>query len=295
MTEPTKPVDDITPPTKKLPSKPKPKAKVKAKPKPKKKPAVPMVIGPDGVGMRVIKKRGRKPSGNYLPWEEAKAFIQGEMIPSRGKYAEWFDMNKPKQLSKYPYRTYAKEWVTWNDFLGTNNAFSFAGTTKWRDINEATKWAHDLRLKTFYEWRDFCKSGKLPPDIPARPDLTYSTWKSWPHWLGSTLQATMEVQQAIQKTTLYYIVHEPGVPENVLSFNIETGGFSAIKSKWERERFTIVKMFWFDNNKVDKIKYIVETLSKPYLGMENQRIVPNVWEIIWHLDMFLETAIPPQT
>lgn len=278
-------VEKVVPVKKKLPAKT--KITVKKKKKPVKKPAS---NSTEDTGKKTA---GRKPSGNYLPWDEAKAFVQSEMIPSRGKYMEWFDANKPKRLPKYPYRTY-KEWISWNDFLATNNVFSFPVAVKWRDIAEATKWVHELRLKTFAEWRDFCKEGKLPKDIPARPDLTYATWRSWPHWLGSTLQAAIEVQQAVQKTTIYYIMHEKDVPENVLTFSTESGGFSALKSRWDRDQFTLIKMFWFDQTKIDKIKYIVESLSRPHLGLESQRIVPNVWEIIWHLDMFLETAIPPR-
>ena len=44
-----------------------------------------------------------------------------------------------------------------------------------------------LGLKSETEWRDYCKSGKKPADIPANPHKAYAEagWTSWGDWLGT--------------------------------------------------------------------------------------------------------------
>ena len=66
--------------------------------------------GPEA-SLREKKKRGRPKNENYLPWDEARAFIRDELLPSRGKFFEWWDRNKPKAIPRFPYRVY-KEWTT---------------------------------------------------------------------------------------------------------------------------------------------------------------------------------------
>lgn len=234
------------------------------------------------------KKRGRPKNENYLSFEEAREFIRSEMLPSRGKFFEWWDRNKPKAVPRFPYRVYEKEWTTWNDFLGTNNKFNEKIGTKWRSLTEATVFVHTLKIKTQTEWLEFCRtSEQLPADIPARPDLVYDNWRSWGHWLGNKPVEAMQEKREQQKIQVYYITHDQGTPLNVLNFGIETT-VGAMKERWERDKCDIVRMFWWDPAKANVVKQIIDSLSSPYLGYERQRIVPNVWEIIYLLQMHLD-------
>lgn len=239
---------------------------------------------------KASKKRGRPKNENYLGWDEAREFMRSEMIPSRGKFFEWWERNKPKAIPRFPYRVYQEEWTSWNDFLGTNNKFNEKIGTKWRPFLEATAWALRQSLKSQTEWMEFCKlEGKLPADIPARPDLVYDEWRSWSHWLGNKpIEALQSKQEVAQKIQVYYIIHEQGSPQNVLSFGIEPAGPTALKHRWEEERFDVIRLFWYDPEKSTIIKHIVEALSSTYQGYERQRIVPNVWEIVYHLEMHLD-------
>ncbi len=235
------------------------------------------------------KKRGRPKNENYLPWGEAREFMRGEMIPSRGKFFEWWSRNKPKAIPRFPYRVY-KEWVSWNDFLGTDNKFNEKVGRSWRQLDEASMWVHKLKLGSQAQWMDWCKEvGNLPVDIPARPDLVYDKWRSWKHWLGSKTVEAVEAKQQAQRHAVYYIVHESDVPINVFTYGTDNGGLSALKERWEREKFDLCKMFWYDPKKSTVIKQIVEAFSTPYLGNEKQRITPNVWEIVAYLEIHLET------
>lgn len=236
------------------------------------------------------KKRGRPKNENYLPWEEARTLMRDEMIPSRGKFFEWWDVNKPKAIPRFPYRVYKDEWTSWNDFLGTNNKFNEKVGTKWRPFLEATAWALTLGLQGQQDWMDYSRQeGNLPADIPARPDLVYDGWRSWGHWLGHKTAQKIEAKQEVaKKIQVYYIINYPDVPQNVLTFGIEPMGLSAMKARWQEEGFTIVKMFWYDPVKVGVVKQILDAFSRPYMGQERQRIVPNVWEIVYHMQMHME-------
>lgn len=240
--------------------------------------------GPDQSAKRA---RGRPRNEHYLPFEQAREFMRQEMIPSRGKFYEWWERNKPKAIPRFPYRVY-KEWVSWNDFLGTNNKFNDRGSVKWRSLNEAAQWVHTLQLKSYSEWIEYCRETELPEDIPARPELVYDNWRSWNHWLGNKPAEALQVKQEAARNRIFYIIHEQDAPGNVLTFGIESGGSSALKAWWERDKFEIVKLFWYNQDEAEAVQRIVNVLSTPYMGLNKQRIVPNVWEIVWHLQMRLE-------
>jgi hypothetical protein len=58
--------------------------------------------------------------------------------------------------------------------------------TKSRPFVEARAFVHTLKLASSSAWRDFCASGKRPPDIPSNPQVTYHLeWQSWGDWLGT--------------------------------------------------------------------------------------------------------------
>lgn len=235
------------------------------------------------------KKRGRPKNQNYLSWDEARSHMRSEMIPSRGKYFEWWDRNKPKTIPRFPYRVYQEEWTSWNDFLGTNNKFNEKVGTKWRPFLEAVSWAIKRGLKSQNEWMEFCKQeGLLPEDIPARPDLVYEEWRGWPHWLGSRPTELVQAQQEIKKTHIYYIIHTADAPLNVLTFGIDPNGLTSFKHRWEDEKFEIVRMYWWDSDKSERVQKIVRALSSSMYDDETRRIVPNTWELLYYLGMELQ-------
>lgn len=235
------------------------------------------------------KRRGRPKNMNYLPWEEAREAMRMEMLPSRGKFFEWWDRNKPKAIPRFPYRVYT-EWVSWNDFLGTDNKFNEKIGTKWRPFLEAVAWANKRGLKNQTEWMEYARSAEdFPEDIPARPDVVYNEWRGWTHWLGyKTVEAVQTQQELAQKIQVYYIIREQGAPNNVFTFGVEPLGQTVLRQRWERQPFDLIKLFWYDPSKEAIVRQIVTSLSSPYVEQESQRIVPNLWEIIWHLQMHLD-------
>lgn len=235
--------------------------------------------------------RGRPKKSNYISYADAREFVRGELIPSRKRYLEWWERNKPKSIPRFPYRVYAKDWTSWNDYLGNANEFGLRVANNWRPLEEAALWVHSLKIESYTKWMEYCKENTLPEDIPARPDLVYSGWKTWNHWLGNRPMEALDVRKEAMKHQIYYIYHIPGTPENVFNFRLESMGQAALKERWEREQFTFVRLFWFDPEQAGQVQKIVESLSTPYLGDDKQRVCQNIWEINYYLELTLQRIV----
>jgi superfamily II DNA or RNA helicase len=112
---------------------------------------------------------------DWRPFREVQEFARGLNIKSM---REWKKQTLPIDIPYCPQKVYADEWNGWPDFLGTEKA--------WRSFDEAREFAHSLKLRSNTEWREYCRSGKRPLDIPANPDTVYSDeWVSWPDFLGT--------------------------------------------------------------------------------------------------------------
>lgn len=234
-------------------------------------------------------RRGRRKNPHFLTFTEAREFVRSEMIPSRSKFEEWWDRNKPKSIPRFPYRVYREEWKSWNDFLGTDNKFNEKVGTKWRSIQDALVFVHPQRFKTSSEWLEWCRiPGNLPSDIPARPDLVYDTWRSWNHWLGITTTDVLQAKKEQQRNQVFYVVREVGAPANVVTVGVDPSGLSSLKEKWLRERFEILRVFWFDPELGDQITAAISSCSSAYQSNDRIRLVPNVWELIWQLSLLME-------
>jgi len=57
--------------------------------------------------------------------------------------------------------------------------------TKYLSFNEAQKYVHKLDLPHVRAWRDYCRHGHCPPNVPHNPDIAYKNngWTSWTDWL----------------------------------------------------------------------------------------------------------------
>jgi superfamily II DNA or RNA helicase len=79
--------------------------------------------------------------------------------------------------------------MTLRDFAGaiSTRVWESVGRANWREFERAREFVHSLRLKTFPEWLDYCRSGEKPADIPSNAHLTYADtgWVSYGDWLGT--------------------------------------------------------------------------------------------------------------
>ncbi len=65
---------------------------------------------------------------------------------------------------------------------------------KFRSFEDAKKFVQKLGLERQKDWKEFCKSGQNPPDIPTNPHRTYKKdWKGYGDWLGTGRIATNDI------------------------------------------------------------------------------------------------------
>jgi hypothetical protein len=133
----------------------------------------------------------------YRSFRAARAFARKLKLKSR---TEWRALCKgempqlgrlPADIPAAPWLTYAdKGWKGFGDWLGTSSVAP--RFREYRPFLEARAFALGLKLKNTDEWRAFCKGeiqrlGRLPADIPACPNQTYTDkgWKGMGDWLGT--------------------------------------------------------------------------------------------------------------
>ncbi len=123
----------------------------------------------------------------YKNFFEARLFVQ--QLKLKDGYA-WRDFcmsgEKPKDIPANPNQTYKdKGWISMGDWLG--NGVIATSCREFRPFDQAREFARSLNLKSFNEWKEFCKKGLRPSDIPAYPQETYKEkgWISNGDWLGT--------------------------------------------------------------------------------------------------------------
>ena len=80
-------------------------------------PSHPHVIYPEWRGWREFLGVFK---GEWMSYEEAKAFIQAEGITSMTAFRKWKrEGHRPSNFPSNPERKYKEEWTGWGDFLGT--------------------------------------------------------------------------------------------------------------------------------------------------------------------------------
>jgi superfamily II DNA or RNA helicase len=132
----------------------------------------------------------------YRPFEPARAFVRGLGLKTRNEWLRYARSEKrPRDIPIKPERTYAtKGWSGMGDWLGTGAIATHL--RKYRSYEEARVFACSLALSSVSEWRAYCKSSRLPSDIPANPNRQYSHegWTSWAAWLDTATIATNQRQ-----------------------------------------------------------------------------------------------------
>jgi hypothetical protein len=122
----------------------------------------------------------------FLPFSEARDHARSLPLKSQAAWKAYCSSgDKPKNIPAHPEHVYRKMgWLGWGDWLGSG--VTATRTREYRSFVKARAFAHTLELETRSGWRAYCKSGRKPEDIPARPDNTYAEqgWAGWIDWLG---------------------------------------------------------------------------------------------------------------
>lgn len=191
---------------------------------------------------RVPKKRGRRRVN--MSMEEAMTRVRAEGVQSMTEYRKWWDWMRPVRLPKMPDRAYKSEWKGWPYFLGTNNKYPTPNANFWK-YDKAKAFVHTLGLRNKNEWLDFVKSGKKPPQIPARPDAHYrDDWFSWKEWVGRSLLD--RVDTTLSNKEILYIIKYHDKPSNVFRVGISKNTREEFYENAPLRGFDVKDLFNYD-------------------------------------------------
>ena len=126
----------------------------------------------------------------YRSFDDARSFVRCLGLKS---VAEWRAYSKsgkkPDDIPAKPDNTYAKDgWAGTGDWLGTGTLATYL--RQYWSFKKARAFVRGLGLKSRDEWREYCKSGKKPADIPNAPQKVYAKagWAGDGDWLGYATQ-----------------------------------------------------------------------------------------------------------
>lgn len=222
-------------------------------------------------------KRGRKRKN--FEFEEARDLVRRESLSSLVDYKKWYAFNRPSRLPKRPDRAYKMDWKGWSDFLGTNNPFPCVKRS-YRPYREARAFAHSLRFSNRQQWLDYCRSGKKPKDVPARPDIVYQKskeWFTWREFLGYNVAE--RIVSNVESNHIMFILKAPNRPSNVFNIGSTNGGTSAVFHIQNEYKYQIVAMFAHDG-KFDINSFITRFAAPFWDGNQGEYVVFNLAELM---------------
>jgi superfamily II DNA or RNA helicase len=123
----------------------------------------------------------------FLPFKRARTFARTLNLKNFSDWADYCGSGKrPADIPSNPHLAYERDgWSGYGDWLGTGRVSSWGH--RYRSFKAARAFTRRLGLKSGTEWRRYCKSGKKPTDIPAKPYRVYanSGWVGLNNWLGT--------------------------------------------------------------------------------------------------------------
>ena len=122
---------------------------------------------------------------NWLPYTEARSFVHKLKFKTVTQWVNYSKSEKrPYNIPSNPRRTYKKEWKGMGDWLGTD--YISNRDKVFRSFTEAREFARALNLSGENQWREYCKSGNKPDDIPSNPNTVYKNeFKGMGDFLGT--------------------------------------------------------------------------------------------------------------
>ena len=125
-----------------------------------------------------------------ITYEECKKWVK-ENVKVKSK-TDWSNKLKllPDYIPKNPNQRYKNDgWVSWGDFLGTNRVSD--NYVNYLNYDEAKKTINLLNIKKVIDYKILAKEGKIPHNIPNRPNRYYENrgWLGWSDFLGCDIIA----------------------------------------------------------------------------------------------------------
>ena len=114
----------------------------------------------------------------FLSFEEARTYARKLGLKNA---MEWRTVEYPDNIPKCPVEVYDGQWVSWGDWLGTDNLSNW--NRRFVPFEEARTYVRSIGLKNIAEWREWRKAVR---HIPSAPHVVYKNeWAGWGDWLGT--------------------------------------------------------------------------------------------------------------
>jgi hypothetical protein len=118
----------------------------------------------------------------FRPFAEARQFVHTLGLKSSSQWIQYrASGRKPQDIPSHPDVAYRNDWRGWGDWLG-NVAPS---EKKLKSFEDARQFVHTLNLGSLNDWKEYCKSGTKPKEIPGNPRKVYKDkFNGIDDWLG---------------------------------------------------------------------------------------------------------------
>jgi hypothetical protein len=130
------------------------------------------------------------------PFAEARNYVHKLGLKNREDWKQYCKSgNKPDDIPNSPDNasSYHEFWKGWGDWLGTANVAP--SDRVYRPFSEARAFVHNLGLKSSEEWKQYCKSGRKPKDIPSLLTPTMHTLTSGKEWVIGSVSVELQINQ----------------------------------------------------------------------------------------------------
>ena len=130
----------------------------------------------------------------WRTFKSARKFVRSLGLLNDGQWRQYCKGQlvgveaKPVDIPSTPNIIYAKAgWMNLGDWLGTGQVSNREIRKNYRSFREARKYVRELGLKNRDDWQRLYKEGKIPKDIPLKPERAYANkgWLSCGDWFGT--------------------------------------------------------------------------------------------------------------
>ena len=116
----------------------------------------------DWLGSNLVETKKRK----FLHFKDAREFVHSLNLKDSKDWRAYCKSGyKPSKIPSSPNNYYQKKWDGIGDWLGNGKIKN----RQYRSYQESREFVRSLNLKNRKEWKEYCKSGEKPDDIPAKP------------------------------------------------------------------------------------------------------------------------------
>jgi len=166
----------------------------------------------------------------YVDYNYLSHKVQEIGIKSFRQYRAFLRDYHPGGFPSRPELVYKNEWISWNEFLRTDNCYlaDHPEAVREKDLIpywEAVNLIHPMNFVTLDEFLKAFDAGDIPKGIPRRPDMRYEDFHKeggWSEFLGK--QVKHKVQAAQNTLPLLAICRNEQQSSNVLTLVMSKQG-----------------------------------------------------------------------